>query len=51
MDAENVSEIDDMQTLLSKFNLFQKTEKEKNEEQSQCQSILKELLKQKDDLV
>ena len=32
VDAENVSKIDDMKTLLSKSNSFQKFEKEKNEE-------------------
>ena len=51
MDAENVSKIEDMNTLLSKSNLFQKTAKEKNEELNQCQSILKELFKKIDDLV
>ena len=49
--VENVSKIDNMKTLLSKFNLFQKTEREKNEELNQCQSKLKELFKKKDDLV
>ena len=49
MDAGNVSKIDDMKTLLSKSNSFQKTAKEK--ELNQCQSILKELFKKKDDLV
>ena len=44
-------QIDNMKTLLSKFNFFQKTEKEKNEKLNQCQSILKELFKKKDDLV
>ena len=51
MDVENVSKIDNMKTLLSKFNLFQKTEKEKNEKLNQCQSKLKKLFKKKDDLV
>ena len=51
MDAENVSKIEDMETLLSKSNLFRKTAKEKNEELNQCQSILKELFKKEDDLV
>ena len=51
VDAENVSKIDNMKTLLSKLNLLQKTEKEKNEELNQCQSILKELFKKKDDLL
>ena len=43
MDAENVSKIDDMKTLLSKSNSFRKTAKEKNEERNQCQSLLKGL--------
>ena len=43
VDVENVSKIDDMKTLLSKSNSFQKTEKEKTEELNQYQSILKEL--------
>ena len=38
-----------MKTLLSKSNSFRKTAKEKNEELNQCQSILKELFKKKDD--
>ena len=51
VNAESVSKIGNMKTLLSKFKLFQKTEKEKNEELNHCQSILKELFKKKDDLV
>ena len=51
VDAENVSKIDNMKTLLSKSNSFQKTEKENIEELNQCQSILQEPIKKKDDLV
>ena len=51
MDAENVSKIDDIKTLLSKSNSFRKTAKKKNEELNQCQSLLKEIFKKKDDLV
>ena len=51
MRAGKVSKIEDMKTLLSKSNSFRKTAKEKNEELNQCQSILKELFKKKDDLV
>ena len=51
VDTESVSKIGNMKTLLSEFKLFQKTEKEKNEELNQCQSILREQFKKKDDLV
>ena len=51
VDAENVSKIDNMKTLLSKSNSFHKTEKENIEELNQCQSVLQELFKKKDDLV
>ena len=40
-----------MKTLLSKSNSFHKTEKENIEELNQCQSVLQELFKKKDDLV
>ena len=41
MDAENVSKIDEMKTLLLKSNSFQKTAQEKNEELNQWGSFKK----------
>lgn len=39
MYAENGSKTEDMKTLLSKFNSFWKTAKEKNGELNQCQCL------------